>query len=125
MSDSKQVYQTLLEAVLPSELFQYFEILKVSIVDKRIDVHLDELNIEPDNFQGHVVSKGFHGPIIVQDFPIRERSVFLHVRRRRWTVVSSGKIISRDWDTVAKGTRYTKGFASFLKGLFGQLPNQQ
>ena len=51
--------------------------------------------------------------------------MFLHVRRRRWLVESSGNTISRDWDTVAKGTRYTKDFATFLKGVFGQLPNQQ
>ena len=125
MTQTNEVYTTLLKAVLPVELFQYFEILEVSIGDKRIDVHLDELNIEPDNFQGRVISKGFHSPVIIQDFPIRERAVFLHVKRRRWTIIASGETISRDWNTVAKGTRYTKGFASFLKGLFGQLSNQQ
>lgn len=50
--------------------------------------------------------------------------VYLHVRKRKWLVNSSGQIISRDWDLVAKGARSTKGFASFLKELFGQLPDQ-
>jgi len=51
--------------------------------------------------------------------------MFLHIRRRRWLVESTGEVIGRDWDTVAKGTRMAKGFAAFLKGLFGQLPDQQ
>jgi len=51
--------------------------------------------------------------------------MFLHVRRRRWLIESSGQVISRDWDTVAKGTRLTKDFAIFLKGILGRLPNKQ
>lgn len=53
------------------------------------------------------------------------RALFLHVRRRKWQVESSGHIISREWDITSKGARYTKGFAAFLKELFGQLPDKQ
>jgi hypothetical protein len=35
------------------------------------------------------------------------------------------KLVERDWNTVAKGTRLTKEFATFLKGAFGYLPSQQ
>jgi hypothetical protein len=45
--------------------------------------------------------------------------MFLHIRRRWWLVESIGIVVGRDWDTVAKGTRLTKGFAIFLKGIFG------
>ena len=71
-----------------------------------------------------VSSKGFHSEVVIQDFPIRDKKVFLHVRRRRWLVESTNKIVSRDWNTVAKGTRLTGEFAAFLKGLFGYLPNK-
>lgn len=64
-------------------------------------------------------------PVAIQDFPLRDKPMFLHIRRRRWLVESSGQVISRNWTTVAKGTRMTNGFAAFLKGLFGQLPDQQ
>jgi len=50
--------------------------------------------------------------------------VFLHVRKRKWKDDRTGKIISNSWETAAKGTRYTKDFASFLKEVFGQLPHQ-
>ena len=125
MDSTNNVYNTLLQALLPSEIFDYFEITQVIVNDKSLDVHLDELNIIPSLYSNKThSSKGFQKAVVIQDFPIRERAVFLHVRRRKWLIESTGKIISRDWDTVEKGTRYTKGFASFLKGLFGQLPTE-
>ncbi len=81
--------------------------------------------IPPTYQPNELSSKGFYDTVTIQDFPIRERAVLRHVCRRRWIVNSTGEIISRDWNTVENGTRYTKGFASFLKELFGQLPNQQ
>lgn len=125
MPSTKDHYKLLLQAILPEEIFSYFEITQVIIDEKRLDVHLDELHQIPLEFSSEkLTSKGFQPAVIIQDFPIRERMVYLHVRKRKWLVNSSGKIISRDWDLVAKGARYTKGFASFLKGLFGQLPDQ-
>jgi hypothetical protein len=126
MIPQQNQYNALVEALLPEDLFRYFEIVEVKFSDKSIDVFLDELNNPPASHK-HVklISKGFHAAVTIQDFPIRKRPVFLHVRRRKWKEEDSGKIISNSWDTTAKGTRYTKDFASFLKGLFGQLPNQQ
>jgi hypothetical protein len=124
MSDSINDYQSLLKLVLPSELFDYFEIINLIVSDNSIDVYLDEQNLKPIEFSDQkLTSKGFHSEIVVQDFPIRKRPVFLHVRRRRWLVEDTGKVISREWDSVAEGTRYTKSFADFLKGLFGQSPH--
>lgn len=55
--------------------------------------------------------------ITVQDFPIRGHQVFLHIKRRSWMSETSGKVVYRDWDLVAKGTRLTSEFASFLKEI--------
>jgi hypothetical protein len=111
--------------ILPEDIFKYFEIIKVDVDSKTLNVYLDELDIKPKEYEGEkLTSKGFHAAAVIQDFPIRERTVMLHVRRRRWLVESTGKVVSRDWNVVAEGTRYTKGFASFLKELFGQSPNQ-
>ena len=111
-------YNNLLKALLPQDIFEYFEMVKVDIDDNAIDVYLDELNQSPtDYMQEKLISKGFHESVPIQDFPIRERAVYLHVRRRKWLIESSGKIISNQWDLTAKGSRYTKGFATFLKEL--------
>jgi len=126
MDSINDQYRQLLKALLPLELFTYFEITQVLVSPDRLDVYLDELNLPPLKYQGQkLVSKGFYPAAEVQDFPIRERAVFLHVRRRKWQIESTGYIVSNTWDTVAEGTRYTKSFASFLKDVFGYSPNQQ
>lgn len=45
-------------------------------------------------------------------FPINEYRSILHVRRRRWKD-AEGKSVSKDWQLVADGTRYSKEFAAF------------
>lgn len=123
MKVSENSFEILLKAILPPELFHYFLLVDVQVNDTTIDVYLDEENRAPDEYaQEKLISKGFYEPILVQDFPIRERAVYLHIKRRRWQVVSTREIVCRNWETVAKGTRYTQGFANFLKELFRQLP---
>lgn len=113
-------YQKLVRLLLPAEIFEYFEITGLDVVPGTLHVYLDEQDKKPSIYSVQkLTSKGFHPEAIIQDFPLREKAVFLHVRRRRWLIEDTGKVISRDWDSVAKGTRYTKSFADFLKGVFG------
>lgn len=124
MTDQNEHYQDLFKLLFPSELFDYFEITNMVVDVRSVTVFMDERDIKPEVYSGQKLSsKGFHAESIIQDFPIRNKAVFLHVRRRRWLVESTGEVISRDWDSVAEGTRYTRSFADFLKGLFGQLPH--
>ncbi len=82
MNAQQSQYRALVEAFLPKDLFQYFEITNVLVTEKKIQVDLDELNNPPASHKNiKLISKGFRAPVIVQDFPIRERAVFLHVRR--------------------------------------------
>ena len=118
-------YQELIKLLLPEAIFEYFSIVHIDVMEKEVHVHLDEKGIKPEGYElVKLISKGFHATAIVQDFPLRDKAMFLHIRRRRWFSESTGKLVERDWDTVAKGTRYTKDFAAFLKGLFGQIPDK-
>jgi len=117
-------YQELVRLLLPKEIFEYFEITSLNVSADALRVYLDEQDKKPLVFSDQkLTSKGFHAEVVIQDFPLREKAVFLHVRRRRWLIEDTGKVVSRDWDSVAKGTRYTKSFADFLKAVFGQLPH--
>jgi hypothetical protein len=62
-------------------------------------------------------SKGFFPEATVPDFPIRGEIFFLHIIRRRWVEQSSKNVVIRDWQLVAKGTRFTSEFAAFLKDI--------
>jgi len=120
MDSKNEQSDILLKALLPKELFEYFEIVRIDMDEETMDVHMDELNQPPLEYSKEkLISKGFREAVVIQDFPIRERAVYLHVRQRKWVVESTGKVVSKDWELAAKGTRYTKGFATFLKELLG------
>jgi len=120
MQSNNKHFDSLIRLLLPPEIFEYFEIIQIDLLETEVHVHLDEINIKPSGYENEKLSsKGFHPESMVQDFPLRDKAMFLHVRRRRWLVESTGIVVSRDWDTVAKGTRLTKDFAIFLKGIFG------
>ena len=60
---------------------------------------------------------------IVRDYPVRGRKMTFHVKRRRWIDVETGKSVSKRWDIVAEGTRFSKEFVAFLKDMLGQIPD--
>jgi hypothetical protein len=100
--------EELIKYVLPKEVMNYFELLAVKTAGEELHLYLDELNIVPLEYeQISLSSNGFYEESIVRDFPLRDKKVLLHVRRRRW-VEERGKSYSRDWDLVASGTRYSK-----------------
>ncbi|MFO7657902.1 MAG: hypothetical protein R6W78_12630 [Bacteroidales bacterium] len=104
--------------ILPDEVLEYFTVVNAEKSQETYLIYLDEKNIPPsEKSEGQLVSKGFYDQITVQDFPLRGKACYLKVKRRRWMDIETGKIVSRDWDLVAKGTRMTVEFATFLKAI--------
>ena len=124
--ESQPLLFTLIKYVLPEEIFDYFVIKKIEEQDNILHLYLDEKAYRPCEYDGYILSsKGFHPEATIKDFPIRNKGTLLHVRRRRWLVQETGQVVSREWDLITEGTRYTKGFATFLKGLIGYLPDTE
>ncbi|MCM4173658.1 transposase [Arenibacter sp. TNZ] len=116
VSDSLSAIAKLL---LPEVLVTYFDLTKHEVKGEEIHFYFTELNNTPKEFIGTKLhSKGFFPEATVQDFPIRGKNVFLHITRRRWLDESTGKVVTRDWQLVAKGTRITSEFAAFLKEIY-------
>jgi len=104
--------------LLPEVLMSYFDLTKHEVKDQEIHFYFTELNSIPEEFKdAKLHSKGFFAEATVQDFPIRGKNVYLHIKRRRWVDESTAKVVTRDWRLVAKGTRITSEFAAFLKEL--------
>jgi hypothetical protein len=115
-----QQYRQLAEVLLPAGLLEYFELIDIKKAEKEIRIFLEEKNITPEEYKGEQLhSKGFLAEIQVQDFPIRGQKVALCIKRRRWEVVATGQIVTRNWTLVREGTRMTTEFGLFLKGIFG------
>ena len=116
---------TLLSFILPEGLSDYFDLDKVETVSGSTYIYLIEKNIHPQEFSGDkLLSKGFFDEVSVRDFPLRGKPCFLNLKRRKWLNSSTGKIVSRDWDVVAEGTKMTQEFAFFFEKLFGFKPDK-
>jgi len=104
--------------LLPEVLVTYFDLKRHEIKGEELHFYFTEQNKAPDVDNGvKLHSKGFFSEATVQDFPIRGKSVFLHIIRRRWQDLETGAVVKRDWELVAKGTRITNEFATFLKEI--------
>lgn len=113
-------FKALLPLIIPEGVSDYFEMTHYLKDDIRLDIFLEEMNAIPEEYQGNkLISKGFFEAVTLQDFPIRGLQVYLHVKRRRWLNQDTGKVVFRNWELVAKGTRITEDFAAFLKGISG------
>ena len=115
MQDS---FVELLKLLLPEIIVNYFELTSYKKTEEKLHLYLKEISSVPKEYrQNKLSSKGFFDEITVQDFPIRGHQVYLHITRRRWINEDTGKVVFRDWNLVADGTRVTQEFASFLKEI--------
>lgn len=122
----KDIYHSLVQMILPSELLDYFEVVDFKeeltgkdiingYPEKILHIYLDEKDLPiGDGYR----SNGFTEEKIVNDFPIRDRQTVLHVRRRR-RINAEGHNEVLDYGELlgAKGTKYSREFADFLKGI--------
>jgi hypothetical protein len=116
MENQSEESLTLANLVLPNGILEFFTINNIIQTPEVLSIYLNEKNIIPQEYvNDKLSSKGFYDEIKVQDFPIRGKEVYLLIKRRRWLNESTGNIVMRNWDIVAKGTRMTKDFAAFLK----------
>lgn len=110
--------------VLPPSILDWFDIVKVKeqITDPTgkevfvgiIHIYLDESDNRTSDMV-HLRPNGFTEETKVSDFPIRDRKVLLHIRRRRWPDAAGKNVIISTYPLVEQGTRYSPEFAAFLK----------
>ena len=115
----------LAKVFLPSEMTEYFDLTDVRTDEyggePRVHIFLDEKEVAPEGCPD-ASPNGFYEESRMNHFPINEYRSILHVRRRRWKD-AEGKSVSKDWQLVADGTRYSKEFAAFLKEFVGYIPD--
>ena len=108
----------LLRCIFPDVLADYFDVVDIQESVSQFDFWLDERNFmeKSDHKLGTVSSYGFTSERVIQDFPIRGKAVYLHVRRRKWRDSSNGEIFTYSYDDLtAEGSKLSPEFVSFLK----------
>jgi len=114
------VEQQLLSLILPAGLLDYFEIKSVRDIKIGYEVLLEEKSDIPSEYiKEPMRCHGFYPEQTIHDFPLRGKVFDLIIKRRRWLNTNTKEVVSRDWNLVAQGTRFTQELANFLKGLPG------
>lgn len=125
MSTIDLSFVQLLRWFFPADLLDVFIVTSVRPVtnaktkEETLEITLEERNAPPvipvEHRGKRVISKGFHRPIIVQDFPIRDRYCLLTIKRRRWEIEEVGMLERTLTFLPDGGLKLTTDFASFLK----------
>lgn len=103
---------------LPQGLDELFEIVRFERTDKAYDIWMDEKKqlSEEDRHNPNIVARGYTDYVTIQDYPLRGRPVFLHMRKNKWWDKLSNEIFSYNLELPNEdGTRLTAEFVSFLK----------
>lgn len=107
-----------LQTVFPEVITENFDFTDYRESEGRLDYWLEEREYmsSEDRRKGTVRSHGFTEESVIQDFPIRGKAVYLHVKRRRWIDRSDGSTFVYDYELTEEGSRLTPEFVAFLKG---------
>ena len=124
-------YVFLASFLLPEGMLSYFDV--VNVVEEPspneivftggiLHIYLDELDNRTEA-EKSFRPNGFTEPTVVSDFPIRDRKVILHIRRRRWLDDQNKNVVINVYNLAVTGTRYSEEFAAFLKERLGYIPS--
>ena len=129
-----QLYQYFLGFFLPEGILDFFELVwaESQSLDSReskkdilytgtLHMYLDERDNRTDKMQ-NLRPNGFTEETVISDFPVRDKKLTLHIRRRRWLTPEGKSVILNMYPLVAEGTRYSAEFAAFLKEVIGYDP---
>ena len=73
---------------LPEGLNELFEMVRFEKTDQSYDIWLDEKKIlsDEDYRNPNIVARGYTDYVTIQDYPMRGRPVYLHLRKNKWWI---------------------------------------
>ncbi len=99
-------------------LGELFEMVRFERTDHAYDIWLDEKKerSEEDRRNPKIVARGYTDYVVIQDYPLRGRPVYLHMRKNKWWNKQTNEIFSYGLELPNEdGTRLSAEFVSFLK----------
>ena len=126
-SQEKELLYGIVSLMLPESMLDCFDIVKVEEEDipatdmtfrpfkRMVNLCLDERDNRTSEQQCYSPN-GFTEYTKVSDFPLRNRLVTLHIRRRRYKDAEGKNAVLCEYPLKAEGTSISPEFADFLKG---------
>lgn len=121
------MHKKLIELIAPEEVNKHFKI--TSIIERKNSIAIsfeEKESLIPRELPGKdVVLDGFLNPIVLQTFPLKDKQVFLLIKRRRWKERGKpGESYSNTYDLYRPGMKTTREFGDFLKEGPGLGPSE-
>ena len=81
---------------LPEGMDELFEMVRFERTDQSYDIWLDEKKklSDEDYRNPNIVARGYTDYVTVQDYPMRGRPVYLHMRKNKWWDKKTNEIFS-------------------------------
>jgi hypothetical protein len=125
--EEKALYHELLKLIVPKEITDNFELIEIVERTNMITLSFEELAIRiPKPLSGkEVVLDGYLNQLELQTFPLKDKTVYIALRRRRWKEKGDSKqSYSNTYELHVEGMKTTKEFGAFLKEEFGLQPDE-
>jgi len=113
--------------IAPGEISKNFEVMSVKEKKDSITIVFEERgNLIPQDLKGKdAVLDGFLNPVELQTFPLKDKTVYLSLKRRRWKERGkTDKSYYNTYDLHRQGMKTTNEFGDFLKEEFGLRPSE-
>jgi hypothetical protein len=124
---NKKLYTELLGLIAPKELTENFELVEIAETALTITLYFreNESNV-PEELQGkEVVQDGYLNKIELQTFPLKDKTVYLAIHRRRWKEKGkSTPSYNNTYNLHLEGMKTTNEFGAFLKEELGLQPSE-
>jgi hypothetical protein len=119
--ESNDLINGLVKMILPSEFMKNFNIENITEHKDNWEIILQEKEDRiPKELAGkQAVKDGYCNPIELQSFPIKGKTFYIKLYRRRWKEPCSQESYENTYDLHLEGMKATKEFGAFLKGSFG------
>ncbi len=103
---------------LPEGLDELFEMVRFERTEQSYDIWLDEKKklSDEDYRNPNIVARGYTDYVTIQDYPMRGRPVFLHMRKNKWWDKQTNEIFSyKSFPTMKEHDSVPAEFVAFLK----------
>lgn len=116
---------------LPEGMINWFEVVNMTeetnpgttfadkLYSRILSIYLDERDNRSGDYLG-LKPNGFTEATVIKDYPIRNRKVLLHVRRRRYLDAEGRNVILNQYPLNYEGTKVSVEYGLFFKDDHGQ-----
>ena len=113
-----ELIQELVSLIAPGAISENFEVKNIREDHGSITIYFEEkASLIPAALAGkEIVMNGYLNPIELQTFPLKDKRVYLSLRRRRWKEQGGSKrSYSNEYKLYREGMKTTREFGDFLK----------